>query len=55
VVIDIDDRSLSLEVDADELRGRLDAWTPPAPKYARGVFAKYAAAVSSASQGAVTS
>ncbi len=54
VVIDVDNRLLTLEVDDAELRRRLDAWTPPAPKYERGVFAKYAGSVSSASRGAVT-
>jgi dihydroxy-acid dehydratase len=54
VVIDVDNRLLTLEVDDAELRRRLDAWTPPAPKYQRGVFAKYAGSVSSASRGAVT-
>jgi dihydroxy-acid dehydratase len=55
VVIDVDRRTLSVEVGEAELRRRLDAWTPPAPRYARGVFAKYAADVTSAAQGAVTS
>jgi len=55
VVIDVDNRLLTLEIDDAEMRGRLDAWTPPAPKYTRGVFAKYVASVSSAAQGAVTS
>jgi dihydroxy-acid dehydratase len=55
VVIDVDNRLLTLEVDDAELRRRLDAWTPPAPRYRRGVFAKYAGSVSSASRGAVTS
>jgi len=55
VVIDVDKRTLTVEVDDAELRRRLDAWTPPAPRYARGVFAKYAAEVSSAARGAVTS
>jgi len=55
VVIDVDNRLLTLEIDDAEMRRRLDAWTPPAPKYTRGVFAKYVASVSSAAQGAVTS
>jgi dihydroxy-acid dehydratase len=54
VVIDVDNRLLTLEVDAGELQRRLDAWQAPAPKYERGVFAKYAASVSSAARGAVT-
>ena len=41
-------------VRADELARRRTAWTPPAPRYTGGVLAKYAALVSSASEGAVT-
>ena len=36
------------------LASRRAAWTPPAPRYPGGVFAKYAALVSSASEGAIT-
>ena len=52
--LDVDARRLDLEVDEDELARRREAWTRPAPNYTSGVFAKYAALVSSASQGAVT-
>ncbi|HEV7677829.1 MAG TPA: dihydroxy-acid dehydratase [Candidatus Dormibacteraeota bacterium] len=55
VVIDIDGRRLAVELDETELQERLRGYTPPPARYARGVFAKYAATVSSASQGAVTS
>jgi dihydroxy-acid dehydratase len=55
VVIDVDNRSLHVELDDAELRRRLEAYAPPPPRYARGVFAKYAAQVSSAARGAVTS
>jgi dihydroxy-acid dehydratase len=55
IVFDIKARELRVEVDAAELRARLAGWTAPAPRYARGVFAKYAKTVSSASSGAVTS
>ena len=54
IVIDVDRRALDLEVDAAELERRRAAWTRPAPRYTKGVFAKYAALVSSASKGAVT-
>jgi dihydroxy-acid dehydratase len=54
VVLDVTSRSLSVELTADELGERLARWTPPPPRYAAGVFAKYAALVSSASEGAVT-
>ncbi|HXG02790.1 MAG TPA: dihydroxy-acid dehydratase [Candidatus Binatia bacterium] len=54
VVIDVDARRLDLDVPEDEITRRLAAWTPPPPRYASGVMAKYAALVSSASEGAVT-
>jgi dihydroxy-acid dehydratase len=41
-------------VDEAELARRRAAWTPPDPRYTGGVLAKYAALVSSASEGAVT-
>jgi dihydroxy-acid dehydratase len=55
IVLDVEARTLDLDIPADELARRLAEWTPPAPRYARGVFAKYAATVGSASQGATTS
>ena len=55
VVIDVEARELRVELSDDELAARLAAWRPPAPRYTTGVFAKYAALVSSASEGAVTS
>ena len=54
IVLDVEARRLDLDIPAEELEARLAAWTPPAPRYTRGVFAKYAAAVGSASEGAVT-
>jgi dihydroxy-acid dehydratase len=54
ITIDVDARRVDLELPADELASRLQAWSAPAPRYTRGVMAKYAALVSSASQGAVT-
>jgi dihydroxy-acid dehydratase len=54
VVIDVDARRLDLLVDDAELARRRAAWSPPAPRYTGGVLAKYAALVSSASEGAVT-
>ena len=54
VTIDVDAGALTVEISDDELAARLAAWTPPAPRYERGVLAKYAALVSSASEGAVT-
>jgi dihydroxy-acid dehydratase len=52
--IDIPNRKLTLEVSQSEIVKRLDAWTAPEPRFARGVFRKYADSVSSAAQGAIT-
>ena len=54
ITIDAKERLVQLNVADDELARRRAAWTPPAPRYTRGVMAKYARAVSSASRGAVT-
>ena len=54
VVIDVDARRVDLDVSAEALADRRAAWRAPAPRYTRGVMAKYAALVSSASEGAVT-
>jgi dihydroxy-acid dehydratase len=54
ITIDVDARRLDLEVDEGELARRRATWSPPTPRYTRGVMAKYARTVSSASRGAVT-
>ena len=54
ITIDAERRQINLEISAGELRRRRKAWKAPKPRYARGVLAKYASAVSSASLGAVT-
>jgi dihydroxy-acid dehydratase len=54
VTFDVPGRKLTLDVSDKELANRLARWSAPAPKYRDGVFAKYAALVSSASQGAIT-
>jgi len=54
VVVDVEGRELRVELSADELAARLRDWSAPPPRYTAGVFAKYAALVSSASEGAVT-
>jgi dihydroxy-acid dehydratase len=54
IVLDVEKRTLDLDIPEEELAARLAEWTPPEPRYTRGVFAKYAATVGSASQGAVT-
>jgi dihydroxy-acid dehydratase len=51
--LDLAARTLDLLVDAAELAGRAEGWAPPAPRYTRGVLAKYAKLVGSAAQGAV--
>jgi len=54
ITVDVTGRRLTLEVSDAELAARLAAWTPPPARFSTGVFAKYAASVSSASLGAVT-
>lgn len=54
ISIDAESREITLHVDDAELATRRANWTRPAPKYTRGVLAKYARLVSSASTGAVT-
>jgi dihydroxy-acid dehydratase len=51
---DVNQRLLEVEIGEDVLRQRMKAWRAPQPRYPTGVFAKYAALVSSASQGAIT-
>jgi dihydroxy-acid dehydratase len=54
ITIDAEKRELTLEVSTVELKKRKKSWKKPAPRYTRGVLAKYAAHVTSASLGAVT-
>ena len=54
ITIDAEARLLRLNVPDDEIARRRAAWQPPAPRYPRGVLAKYAKLVSSSSLGAVT-
>lgn len=54
VVFDINARRLDVELSAAEIKARLANWREPERRYKTGVFAKYAALVSSASEGAVT-
>ena len=54
VVFDIEKRRLDVELTDAEIKKRLANWREPEPRYKTGVFAKYAALVSSASEGAVT-
>jgi dihydroxy-acid dehydratase len=54
ITVDAEARLLSLDLSEEEFARRRAAWTPPAPRYTRGVLAKYARLVSSSSLGAVT-
>ncbi len=54
VTIDAGERVIELNLDAAEIERRRRAWSAPEPRYRRGVLAKYAKLVSSASLGAVT-
>jgi dihydroxy-acid dehydratase len=54
ITIDAKRRRLTLELPEAEIQRRLAAWKAPKPRYTRGVLAKYAAQVNSASEGAVT-
>jgi dihydroxy-acid dehydratase len=53
IELDVENRELRLLISDDELASRLAAVTPPEPRYASGVLARYAKYVSSASEGAV--
>jgi len=55
ISIDTDAGKLDLDVPAGDVAARLRSFSPPASRYRIGVFAKYAAQVSSASEGATTS
>lgn len=54
ITVDASARLLHLHVEAAELAQRRSRWQPPAPRYSRGVLAKYAKLVASSSVGAVT-
>ena len=54
ITIDAAKRQLNLEIPSAELKKRLKAWRAPKPRYTRGVLAKYASHVTTASEGAVT-
>ncbi len=54
ISIDAERKNLTLHLEDAEISARLEKWQQPAPKYTRGVLAKYAKLVSSASTGAVT-
>ena len=54
ISIDAETKQLTLHVNEHEIARRFEKWRQPAPRYTRGVLAKYARLVSSASKGAVT-
>jgi dihydroxy-acid dehydratase len=54
VTVDVERKALDLDVSPAEVARRFEGWAPPPPRYTGGVMAKYAALVSSASSGAVT-
>ncbi|MFP9058979.1 dihydroxy-acid dehydratase [Natrialbaceae archaeon A-chndr2] len=54
VTVDIPERTLEVDVDADELTARREAWEQPEPVYDGGVLAKYCRDFDSAANGAVT-
>ena len=54
ISIDAESNKITLEISDEEIVSRLTKWQKPAPRYNRGVLAKYAASVTSASEGAVT-
>src|SRR6185312_14962476 len=54
ITIDAPSRLLQLDISDEELEARRANWKPLKPRYTRGVLAKYATLVSSASVGAVT-
>jgi dihydroxy-acid dehydratase len=54
ITFDIPSRTLTLNVPDAVIAARLASWRAPEPRFKRGVFAKYAASVSSASEGAIT-
>lgn len=54
ISIDVPKRRVDVDLTAAQIEERLKEWSPPPSRYPTGVFAKYAAEVSSAAEGAVT-
>jgi dihydroxy-acid dehydratase len=54
VTFDVESRRLDVDLSPEEIDRRLTEWEPPPPAYTKGVMAKYARSVSSASEGAIT-
>lgn len=54
ITIDVDRRELRVDISRSELTKRKKVWRAPEARYKKGVMAKYARSVSSASEGAIT-
>jgi dihydroxy-acid dehydratase len=54
IIFDIPNRTLSVDLTAEQIQQRLATWKAPAPRFTSGVMAKYAFLVSSSSRGAIT-
>jgi len=54
ITIDAEQGTLSVDLSDEEIAVRLKSWQPPAPRYTKGVLAKYTKLVRSASEGAIT-
>ena len=54
ITFDVENRKLEVALSDEEIEERLEDWRDPIPRYDTGVFAKYAALVSSAAEGAIT-
>ncbi|MCU0779159.1 MAG: dihydroxy-acid dehydratase, partial [Akkermansiaceae bacterium] len=54
IIIDAVNNRIDVALTDEELAARKAAWKQPAPRYTRGVLAKYAKLVATASEGAVT-
>ena len=54
ITIDAERNLLSIDLSDEQIKRRLTQWQPPAPRYNRGVMAKYVKLVTSASDGAIT-
>lgn len=54
ITVDLEKRTITLEISEEEMAARLKEWKAPEPRYKVGVFAKYIKDVSSSAEGAVT-
>ena len=54
ISLDVNARTLTVEITDAEMEARRKAWQAPKPNYTKGVMAKYARVVADASNGAVT-